>query len=231
MLKMKHLSSVISSAGTLLVVVIAAGLAGCSAFKRTDDKSVPAAADVPVHKQRYSIEQSGAVRDFVTGERKFVFCTGGSDCEAISAKTVAQGRPAGGEKSVRQAEQVAAAQPQPKVKTFQVGFDYDKSTLNAAGIAVMQEAADFAVKSQAQEIRIHGKADSYDRDAYNMKLAERRARTAERFLKGAKVDAKLIVDASIVRVSADGVYPPGETFKGRRVDLDIVIEIVASSKK
>ena len=117
------------------------------------------------------------------------------------------------------------------MKTFQVGFDYDKSTLNERGIAVMEDAARFALQSKAEVIRIHGKADSYDRDAYNLRLAERRARTAERFLKAKNIAASLIVDSSIVRVTADGEYPPGESFKGRRVDLDIVIEIVPAPTK
>jgi outer membrane protein OmpA-like peptidoglycan-associated protein len=229
MLKMKHLSSVSSTVCTLLLAsLIAAGTVGCSAFKRSDETQAPASGEVPMRAQRYSIEQSGTVRDFTTGERKFVFCTG-KDCEAVSAKTPAPSLRPVVERTPKAADEAVPGVP--KVKTFQVGFDYDKSTLNAAGIAVMEEAAAFAIKSAAQEIRIHGKADSYDRDAYNMKLAERRARTAERFLKGKKVEAKVIVDASIVRVTADGAYPPGETFKGRRVDLDIVIEIVAPPKK
>ncbi|MBK6616123.1 OmpA family protein [Ottowia sp.] len=224
MLTAQNLSSVLpASRFVLLAAVVAATLSGCSIFRR--EEPAPVAEDPPVREARYSIQQSSTNRDITTGERRFVFCKDGTDCEGLSKKVQAPVVRVGIE---RKGDVVA---DDPKVRTFQVAFDYDKSTLNDRGITVMDAAADFAVKSKAEEIRIHGKADSFDRDAYNLKLADRRARTVERFLKGKKLAAKLIVDASIVRVTADGAYPAGETFKGRRVDLDIVIEIVPASKK
>lgn len=198
-------------------------VSACSLLKPQAETPVPTATDQGERKI-VSIQQSDTQRDIITGERKFVFCNG-KDCNAVTQKS-AQPRP----RTVVVPSKKAADGEQDGVRTFRVGFDYDRSTLNDDGIKVLEEASAFAAEKKAGEIRIHGKADSYDRDAYNLKLAERRAKTVERFLKGKKLAAKLIVDASVVRVSADGVYPPGETFKGRRVDLDIVIEIVSANK-
>lgn len=212
--------------GLLTAVLVALLTVGCSLPKfgsEAKDGPVPVASEQGERKL-VSIQQSDAWRDIVTGERRFVFCAG-EDCTAATQKSVAP-----------QMLRVVVPSKAPgvtesgKLRTFKLGFDYDRSTLNAEAIKVLEEAAAYAAEKKASEIRIQGKADSYDRDAYNLKLAERRARTAERFLKGKKLDAKLVVDASIVRVTEDGMYPPGEAFKGRRVDLDIVIEIVPTTK-
>ncbi len=213
--------------GLLAVVLLAAMTTGCSLPKF---KSEPKEGPAPVATEQgarklMSIQQSDTQRDIITGERRFVFCEG-KDCNEATQKSAAQPF----RKVVVPARQQQDVAGNDKVRTFKLGFDYDRSTLNAEGIKVLEEAAAYAAEKKASEIRIHGKADSYDRDAYNLKLAERRARTAERFLRGKKLEAKLVVDASIVRVTADGMYPPGETFKGRRVDLDIVIEIVPTTK-
>jgi outer membrane protein OmpA-like peptidoglycan-associated protein len=80
---------------------------------------------------------------------------------------------------------------------------------------------------KAGSIRIVGLADSFDRDAYNLELAKKRAATVAAYLKTAFGDAKAApkveVDARVVRVTAEGKYPPGETFNGRRVDLSVLI--------
>ena len=232
MLKMKRLSSIVTAGkiGLLIAAVAAAGMSGCSNLQRGDGQSPPVVGDIPAERPTIAIEQSGVSRDVITGERKFVFCSG-KGCEPVTRKVSAQGIRPGIEMVPKKDTKAMQTQIRPEVKTFQVGFDYDKSTLNETGIQVMEDAANFAIDSKAEIIRIHGKADSYNRDAYNLKLAERRARTAERFMKSKNISASLIVDSSIVRVTADGAYPPGETFKGRRVDLDIVIEIVPATTK
>ena len=211
--------------GLLFAVSVLAtvGLSACSVFDRKIETEIPVASEQPA-RGRYQIEHSPSLRDVTTGERKFVFC-GEKDCVKPTQKSVsAQPRtvkvPASG-------GYLVAVEPS-GTKSFQVGFSYDSSQLNDEGIKVLEEATAYASDRKAKEIRIHGKADSYDRDSYNLKLAEKRARTAERFLKGKKLVANLVVDASVVRVSEGGVYPPGETFKGRRVDLDIVIEVIAT---
>lgn len=215
--------------GLLTAVLVAAMTAGCSTSWLPSMRSEKEAAPPPVpteqgERKLVSIQQSDTQRDIITGERRFVFCDG-KDCNPVTQKSAAPRM-----RTVVVPAKAPAASEADKVKTFKLGFDYDRSTLNADGIKVLEEAAAYAAEKKATEIRIHGKADSYDRDAYNLKLAERRARTAERFLKGKKLEANLVVDASIVRVTADGMYPPGETMKGRRVDLDIVIEIVQTTK-
>lgn len=212
--------------GLLTAVLVAALTVGCSLPKfKSETKEGPVlGATEQGERKLMSIQQSDAQRDIVTGERRFVFCEG-KDCTTATQKSVAPQM-----RKVVVPSRAPGMADSDKARTFKLGFDYDRSTLNAEGIKVLEEAAAYAAERKASEIRIHGKADSYDRDAYNLKLAERRARTAERFLKGKKLDAKLVVDASIVRVTADGMYPPGETFKGRRVDLDIVIEIVPTTK-
>jgi outer membrane protein OmpA-like peptidoglycan-associated protein len=207
--------------GAGLICILASG---CSILKPKEETAAPVATDQGERKL-VSIQQSDTQRDITTGERRFVFCSG-KDCTATTQKS-APPRP----KTVVVPRRRGSEAEQDGVRTFRIGFDYDRSTLNEAGLMVLEEASAFAADKKALEIRIHGKADSHDRDAYNLKLAERRARTVERFLKGKKLAAKLIVDASVVRVSADGVYPPGEAFKGRRVDLDIVIEVVSANKQ
>jgi len=209
-------------AATVLVTV---GMSGCSVLNRMGEKEVAVAvASEQPSRERYQIEHSATLRDVTTGERKFVFCSD-KDCVKPTLKSVStQPRTVKVPATVSDA---VAVQPS-GTKSFQVGFSYDSSQLNDEGIKVLEEAAAYAADRKAKEIRIHGKADSFDRDSYNLKLAEKRARTAERFLKGKKLAANLVVDASVVRVSEGGVYPPGETFKGRRVDLDIVIEVVAA---
>ena len=209
---------------TVGLVSLALMLSACSMLKRTEEVKVPEATEQGERKV-VAIQQSDTQRDITTGERRFVFCNG-KDCNAVSQKSIPL-KPrtvvVPGKKAVVVADE--------GVRTFKIGFDYDMSTLNADGLKVLAEASAFAAEKKAGEIRIHGKADSFDRDAYNLKLAERRAKTVERYLKGKKLAAKLIVDASVVRVSADGTYPPGETLKGRRVDLDIVIEVVSANKQ
>lgn len=209
---------------TVGLVSVALMLSACSILKRGEDVKVPEATEQGERKV-VAIQQSDTQRDITTGERRFVFCNG-KDCNAVTQKSV-QPKPRTVVVPSKKAQEVADE----GVRTFKIGFDYDLSTLNADGLKVLEEASAFAAEKKAGEIRIHGKADSFDRDAYNLRLAERRARTVERYLKGKKLAAKLIVDASVVRVSADGTYPPGETFKGRRVDLDIVIEVVSANKK
>ena len=199
-------------------------MSACSVLKQKEEAVVPMASEQGDRKIA-SIQQSDTQRDITTGERRFVFCSG-KDCNPVTLKSVSP-KP---RTVVVPSKKTGGDAGDEGIRTFRIGFDYDRSTLNADGIKVLEGASAFAAEKKAGEIRIHGKADSYDRDAYNLKLAERRARTVERFLKGKKLAAKLIVDASVVRVSAEGVYPPGETFKGRRVDLDIVVEIVSANK-
>jgi hypothetical protein len=167
--------------------------------------------------------QSETIRDLVTGDRQFVFCSR-TTCDTFTAKTVSQ-------PAARKARSGAGGDVRPVSAAekgqvlVQIPFEYDRSRLSEAGKSALEANMDSIKK--AGSLRVVGLADSFDRDAYNLKLAKRRAETVAAFIKkvmeGEKRTPKIEVDARVVKVSADGQYPPGETFKGRRVDLSVLI--------
>lgn len=196
--------------------LVCAGLvlvAGCAAQPKGE---IEPAQVAPVSKQStLRIEQSAQVRDLVTGERRFVFCAG-AECQLVSQKVFA---------SPAKAVQVPPSDPATAApKLYSVAFSYNSAKLSKEAIEtlamVVKEAA------TAKQIRIMGKADSLNRDAYNRALAGRRAETVKQYLVANGVSIPIGSSADIVRVTPEGVYPPGETFKGRRVDLELIVEIV-----
>jgi OOP family OmpA-OmpF porin len=59
--------------------------------------------------------------------------------------------------------------------TIQVLFDFDKDILTKADIQELQKAVTFVKKYPGAKIRLDGYTDSIGKDAYNIKLSERRA--------------------------------------------------------
>ncbi len=184
-------------------------LSGCASTK---PEAVPSAASAET--QRFRIEQSAQVRDLITGELKFVFCTSG-DCQEVSQKAYAQA------KRVQLPPNGAAAQGP---KLFSIAFAYDRSDLSKEAIDVLDRVVREA--ASAKQIRLVGKADTVNRDAYNRALAGRRAEAVRQYLVKRGVSIPIATSAEIVRVTPEGVYPPGETFKGRRVDMELLVEVV-----
>jgi outer membrane protein OmpA-like peptidoglycan-associated protein len=205
------------------VAAVASGLSGCGLLHRGNAAAAPPVEQLKAPVEKLKVIQSDTMRDLVTGDRQFVFCSG-TACETFTAKTVIQ--PAMRVATAApQSEQRAAAAAERGQVLVQIPFEYDRSMLSPAGKAALTASMESIKK--ASSIRVVGLADSVDRDAYNLELAKRRAATVAGYLRatfgtGGK-SPKIEVDARVVKVSADGEYPPGEAFKGRRVDLSVLI--------
>ncbi len=184
-------------------------LAGCASTK---PEAVPSAT--PDDTQRFRIEQSAQVRDLITGELKFVFCAAG-DCQEVSQKAYAQAKRV-------QLQPAGPAAQGPRI--FSIAFAYDRSDLSKEAVDVLDRVVREA--ASAKQIRLVGKADTVNRDAYNRALAGRRAEAVRQYLVKKGVSIPIATSAEIVRVTPEGVYPPGETFKGRRVDMELLVEVV-----
>ena len=63
-----------------------------------------------------------------------------------------------------------------------VNFDFDKSTLQPAGVPILQEAAKILKDNPAVNVQVQGYTDSIGTDAYNLRLSDRRAATVKNFL-------------------------------------------------
>ena len=204
-----------------IIAAMALGLTGCSILRGYAGAGVAQVEEAKPPAEKLRVLQSDTVRDLVTGDRQFVFCSGNA-CETFTAKTVNQ-------PAVRVATAAAGVKPVSAADKgqvlVQIPFEYDRSRLSAAGKAAL--AANMESIKKAGSLRVVGLADSFDRDTYNLELAKRRAATVAAYLKTALADGKktpnIEVDARVVKVSADGEYPPGEAFKGRRVDLSVLI--------
>jgi outer membrane protein OmpA-like peptidoglycan-associated protein len=61
-------------------------------------------------------------------------------------------------------------------------FDFDKSTLTAAGVAIMERNILVFKENPEMKVRIAGYASASGTDEYNQKLSERRARTVQEYL-------------------------------------------------
>ena len=156
----------------------------------------------------------------VTGDLMYVFCKR-NEC-TVSQKTVSVGAP----RSVASPKPNTAAKvPEQKAQAFSVPFDYDRSQINAEGLKVL--SANIAALSKAKKIAVLGLADSVNRDAYNIKLAKKRAEAVKGWLQKqfekSGTTVEIDTSARLVKVSQSGEYPPGETFKGRRVDVNVLI--------
>lgn len=74
-----------------------------------------------------------------------------------------------------------------------VNFDYDKSTLQAAGRPILDEAAEILKSNPDVTVEVRGYTDSRGSDGYNMRLSERRAQTVKNYLVSRGVPASRLV--------------------------------------
>jgi len=63
-----------------------------------------------------------------------------------------------------------------------VNFDFDKATLQPAGVPILQEAAKILNDNPGVSVEVQGYTDSIGTDAYNLRLSQRRANTVKNFL-------------------------------------------------
>jgi OmpA-OmpF porin, OOP family len=68
------------------------------------------------------------------------------------------------------------------VALYGVLFDFNKSTLQPASDAVLQQVADLLAKDKTQNIEVQGHTDNVGGDAYNQTLSEARARVVADWL-------------------------------------------------
>jgi outer membrane protein OmpA-like peptidoglycan-associated protein len=99
---------------------------------------------------------------------------------------------------------VAAPAPPPPMaeRKYLVFFDFDKSSLTAAGARIVEDAASTFKTTGAAKVDLTGYTDLAGTQAYNLKLSERRAETVRNYL------VKLGVPADEIGVSWRGKENP-----------------------
>lgn len=198
-------------------------LAGCSLLSARE-VSAPEVVHDAEAAVKWRIGQIDGARDNLSGDLLHVFCKRDECMVSQKTLTMAGTRQVGfggKAKPGKQADPVATREE----RLFTVPFDYNKSTINSKGFDALTQAVQSL--SEAKKLKVVGLADSLNRDEYNLALAKKRANAVQgwfqkRFTemgKAVEVDS----DARIVRVTEEGVYPPGEKFKGRRVDLTVIV--------
>ncbi len=63
-----------------------------------------------------------------------------------------------------------------------VNFDFNKATLQKAGLPILDEAADMLKANPDVNVEIRGYTDGVGSDGYNLRLSERRAETVKKYL-------------------------------------------------
>ncbi|HYA03722.1 MAG TPA: OmpA family protein [Syntrophobacteria bacterium] len=110
--------------------------------------------------------------------------------------------------------------------TLRVLFGFDKATLTAADTKELQKAVAFVKKYPGSKIRLDGYTDSVGKDAYNMKLSEKRAIAVKQYLiKEAGVDESKIT--AVGHGKADPVASNKTAAgrdKNRRTEISILSE-------
>lgn len=171
----------------------------------------------------YRIEQSDARRTFLNNDRLFVMCDAQeapskTECGSITPKT-----PYVVQRAVSANRGETRTSHVPANKTFSLGFEYDKDTLQDQSLSAIGEAALYANANRASLIRVEGRADSFRRDAYNLDLAKRRAQAVAHHLRALKVSAQVVTGSSIARTNERGELISDEAFHGRRVEVIVMI--------
>lgn len=213
------------TAATVAFCVWGVALHGCSLLPRQEEPEAPETAKAAAS---YRVTMMEAQRDAVTGDLVYVFCQGEA-CRMHTPKTAPRretirdlaprSRQESSEPLAGRADGQRAASSQRVL--VQIAFAYDKHVLDARAKQALTDALP-AMKT-AKSLKVVGLADTYDRDAYNLALAARRAAAVATWLEE-RLEGKVAVlkEAGLVRVGKDGTYPKGELFKGRRVDLAVI---------
>ncbi len=197
-------------------------LAGCSIFGERNAAAPEAVHDYEAN-VKWRIGQLDGARDDVSGDLVHVICKR-DEC-TVSPKTLTMPAPRSVNFDGKSNRQTQPAKGTREERLFTVPFDYNKSAINSKGMGVLTQAA--SSLADAKKLRVVGLADSVNRDEYNLALAKKRAAAVQAWLQkkfaemGKTVDVES--DARLVKVTEDGEYPPGESFKGRRVDLTVIV--------
>src|SRR5579863_10501323 len=106
------------------------------------------------------------------------------------------------------------------VALYGVLFDFNKSTLQPASDAVLQQVADLLVKDKTLKIEVQGHTDNVGGDAYNQTLSEARARAVADWLSKHGVEAARLTANGYgkTRPVADNGTDLGRA-KNRRVEI------------
>lgn len=201
------------------VLALGAAVTGCAGPQTVAEAPLTAAKSGSSTSARPAvIGQLDRRRESLIGTPKHVVCIN-DDC-GRTQKVVTLAAASG---AARKGAQKSATTPSaPAAKTMlQIPFAYDQATLDRRALALLAEH--LPLFRAAKRLELVGLADSLDRDAYNLKLAERRQVAVrdwlDRQLDGQSSRPVLTSSVKLVRVTVSGEYPPGEAFKGRRVDI------------
>jgi outer membrane protein OmpA-like peptidoglycan-associated protein len=113
-----------------------------------------------------------------------------------------------------------AAAPVEAKRSFQVFFDFDKSTITEAAAKVIQAAADAVKAGHVVQITVTGHTDTVGTAVYNQALSERRAAAVKQGLVTDGVDSGEIATMGVGKTgllvpTADGVREP----QNRRAEI------------
>jgi outer membrane protein OmpA-like peptidoglycan-associated protein len=99
-------------------------------------------------------------------------------------------------------------------------FDFNKSTLQPASDAVLQQVADLLAKDKTLKIEVQGHTDNVGGDAYNQTLSEARARAVADWLTTHGVSAARLTAQGYGKTKpvADNNNDEGRA-KNRRVEI------------
>jgi outer membrane protein OmpA-like peptidoglycan-associated protein len=123
--------------------------------------------------------------------------------------------------TVAQSQPVApVAAVVPKLNTFQVFFDFDRSNIGADAAKILRQAANSAKQGNITHVGLTGHTDAAGPDAYNQTLSQRRAEAvkkelAEDGMPVVEITASGVGKAGQLVQTADGVREP----QNRRTEI------------
>ncbi|MEH6419624.1 OmpA family protein [Pseudomonas sp. CGJS7] len=107
-----------------------------------------------------------------------------------------------------------------------VNFDFDKATLRADSVAILNEAAEILKRNPTLRAEVAGHTDLCGKDEYNQKLSERRAKAVYDYLTSNGVDAARL-SGPVGYGESRPLEPTPQTFpackseKNRRTELSV----------
>lgn len=205
------------------LALLSVALGGCSLLGQQTKEAAETVHDAETA-VKWRVGQFDGVRDEVSGDLVHVFCKREECTVSQKTLTMATSRQVSFDGKAKAPRKTADSTAREE-RLFTIPFDYNKSSINTKGMRVLGEAAQSL--ADAKKLRVVGLADSLNRDEYNLALAKKRAIAVQSWLQkkfgemGKTVEVES--DARLVKVTEEGVYPPGEQFKGRRVDLTVIV--------